>query len=293
MSKNDNTIFWVIGIVLLFIVISNPQFLKQQEEGMIGLDPHYYKDGVEIFPEKGFFGFTIVTPPGGSYDQIAFDISATNTGGVPIIDIQIIDAFPLVFKNALPTTTQNLEVGDSKILWTSDLMNTEQFESVSPVNFWIEVSGRETFTDTTIFPDRAYSGDISFLPDQPTATQTLFSDLFSIVEFGGITYHNDVGRIRDVSGGGVYSSITSYSGSSGYINGIFIEGLTGLDFPCRIYIDGALFLQETAVSYGWDSGTPIVSYYNPIRFTNSFDIQCTRGRSSSFDVVYTISYITD
>ena len=66
--KKDNTIFWIIGIVILLVVVTN-YYQAPEEEGMIGLTPHYYKDGVEVFPTKGLFGFSIVTPPGGSFDQ--------------------------------------------------------------------------------------------------------------------------------------------------------------------------------------------------------------------------------
>ena len=159
--KDDNTIFWIIGIAIVVFIIL-PKIQVQEQEEMIGLTPHYYKDGIEVFPQKGLFGFSIVTPPGGSFDQIAFDISAINTGETLIENIQIIDASPISFKDALITTPQSLEIGESKILWTSELMNTVQFEAVSPVNFWVEVSGLETYANTTISLDRVYSGDIIF-----------------------------------------------------------------------------------------------------------------------------------
>ncbi len=160
MTKNNNTIFWIMGIAIVVFIIL-PSLQAPEEEGMIGLTPHYLdKDGNEIFPSRGF---TIV---GGTPDvhEIYFDISATNLD-VPITNIQVVDASPQAFKDALPTTTQSLTAGQSKTLWTSIPMDTVQFEAVSPVNFWIEVSGKNTYTDETIYTDRSYSGDIKFEPE--------------------------------------------------------------------------------------------------------------------------------
>ena len=148
MSKQNKTIFWVIGIVVLVALIINSQAPK--EPGMVGLNVHYYKDGVEVFPTKGFLGFSIVTPPGGSFDQISLDISGTATG-VPFSNIRITDASPTAFKNALPSTTQSLLIGQSKKLWTSGLMNTVQFETMAqPVRFRVDVSAVNDYTKETL-----------------------------------------------------------------------------------------------------------------------------------------------
>ena len=164
-KQNNNTILWIIGIVILLLVVTN--FPVQKETGMIGLTPHYYKDGVEVFPTKGFFGFSIVTPPGGTYDQISFDVYGSNEGDVPIEYLGPINAYPPIFENALPntypSTYRTLEVGETnKLLWTSVLMDTIDFESISPVNFWIEVSGKNEYTGETVYSGRTYSGDITF-----------------------------------------------------------------------------------------------------------------------------------
>ena len=164
MTKNNNTILWIIGIIILVVLISNYQ---KPEEGMIGLKAHYYKDGVEVFPQFSLFRFSVVTPPGGSYDQISFDIIAI-AQDVSIANIQVVGAYPQIFEDALASATlQSLAIGESKKLWTSDLMDTVQFEAISPVNFWIELSGENSYTQETIYPDRAYSGDISFIDEGP------------------------------------------------------------------------------------------------------------------------------
>ncbi len=136
--------------------------IKEKEEGMVGLKIHYYdRAGNEIFLGKGF---TIVDGTPDVY-EIAFDISAINQD-VPIENIQVVNAFPQAFEDALVSATpQSLAPQETKILWTSDKMLAEQFESISPVNFWIELSGEDSVG--TIYPDRAYSGDINFEKECP------------------------------------------------------------------------------------------------------------------------------
>ncbi len=154
MKKQNNTILWIIGIVIFFLVITQTNIFKEQETEMLGLNIHYYKEGVEVFPTKGFFGFSIVTPPGGSYDQISFDISATNTGDVPFSDVKVYTATPTAFLSALgyPTTPQSLNIGESKTLWTSDLIDTIQFESMGqPVNFIVSISAVNDYTEETVY----------------------------------------------------------------------------------------------------------------------------------------------
>ena len=72
MAKS-NTIFWVIGIaVFLFLILPNIQ--NQQKD--VGIKVHYYDENKkEIIPEKSLF--SIVTPPGGSYDYISLSISGS------------------------------------------------------------------------------------------------------------------------------------------------------------------------------------------------------------------------
>ena len=158
--KNQNTIFYIIGGIFLVGLLIYSQVPK--ETGMISLTPHFYKDGVEVVPEKSLF--TIITPPGGSYDQISFSIPGTASGEIPFSNIQIVDSYPLAFKNSLPSTTQSLTAGQSKTLWTSSLIDTEQFEGQT-INFWIEISAVNDYTEETVYADRAYSGDVQFEPD--------------------------------------------------------------------------------------------------------------------------------
>ena len=182
MAKQQNPLIFVGIIVLVLLLINNYQ--KQDE--MIGLTPHYLdKDGNEIF---SIGGFTIVDGRSEVY-EIYFDISATNQD-VPIENIQVEDAYPQVFEDSLAgVTPQTLAVGESKVLWTSEPILAEQFESISPINFWIELSGENTLTDETIYPDRDYSGDISFVaegePPSGTGGTGLLDLVSNFIIFGG------------------------------------------------------------------------------------------------------------
>ena len=155
--KNQNTTFYIIGAVILVALILSSQVPK--ETGMISLTPHYYRDGVEVFPERSLF--TIITPPGGSYDQIKFDILGSATGEIPFSNIQIVNAYPTAFKNSLPSTSQSLIEGQSKILWTSNFIDAGQFEG-QLINFWVEISAVDEYTSETIYAPRSYSGNINF-----------------------------------------------------------------------------------------------------------------------------------
>lgn len=157
--KNQNTIYWIIGIIIVLLVVAN----YQPKQEMVELTPHFYKDGVEVFPTRGLF--SIITPPGDFFDQIAFSISSINTGNVPI-DLQIVNASPIELLNALPLTTQTLEIGESTILWTSGLMDAVQFENmIQPVNFWVQISGESEFLETSY---EEFSVPLVFEPELPS-----------------------------------------------------------------------------------------------------------------------------
>lgn len=163
--KNDNTIFWIIGIVIIVTLIINSQV--PTEEGMIGLTPHYYKDGVEVFPQKGLFSIV----DGEYYDQISFDVYGSNTGDISFSNVKIdfrddecspyfieyckssgsiISFSKIAFSAIIP---QTLNVGETnKLLWESKRINTSQFECLGqPVPFWVKVSAVNDYTGETIY----------------------------------------------------------------------------------------------------------------------------------------------
>ncbi len=161
--KNQNTIFYIIGAVVLVVLIIYSQVPK--EKGMVGLTPRFYKDGVEVFPSSARGLFSIVTGPGisGEYDQIAFDIFGTNEGDINLTNVHVVDAYPQAFKDILMSTTpQTLNYGQNKKLWgvveDSLIMDTVQFEGQT-INFWVRVSGE--YSGNPIY-EESYSGDITF-----------------------------------------------------------------------------------------------------------------------------------
>ena len=449
----------IIGIIIVALFLYNQN--KVEEEG-IGLKIHYYIDGVEVFPQERFF--SIVTPDGGSYNQIAFDISVSNIGDVGLENFKIVDASPLAFKNSLPavgsiigggaeiTSTEDFETGslvnwnqvagddmdwtiktgatsssntgptsayegsyyayteassagspsktsilesnefaigstseitfnyhmygsnmgtlyleaatspysswseiwsatgdlgnvwntrtsslnsysgqtiklrfrgvtglnwdsdmaidnlrvinfatgsftlptgNSGILLTSNQMATDQFEAISPVNFWIELSWENTFTGEAIYPDRAYSGDVVFEAEGPSATQSFFSELFSVVDIGGVTYHEDRGAPRMAPD--VPIVVTDYTGS-GYFTGF--DSTSSAGHSWKLFIDGTEVVSETGLqSWGPSSNTgeSITEFHNIIRFENSLLVQIIHDGdyAQNTEVYYSVSYMTD
>ena len=49
-KKQDDTIYLIIGIVLVVALF----YISQIPQETIGLTPHYYKDGIEVFPQSLF-----------------------------------------------------------------------------------------------------------------------------------------------------------------------------------------------------------------------------------------------
>lgn len=157
MAKSNAWIFVGIGILLL-VVFSQSDLLKKQET--FGLGIHYYNNGVEVFPTK-FLGFSIVTPPGGSYDQIGFSITGTATDK-SYSNVRIVSAYPPVLENSLPSThsdtisipsseIKSLSIRESKTLWTSSLIDPAQFESWSqPVGFIVTVAAKDDYTKQNV-----------------------------------------------------------------------------------------------------------------------------------------------
>ena len=88
-------------------------------------------------------GGSWVTPPGTNYTHISFDVFGTNTGDYPVTNMIVVGANPIEFKDALPTTTQSLAIGETnKLLWVSDLINTTPLEAYpQPITFWVNISG--------------------------------------------------------------------------------------------------------------------------------------------------------
>ncbi len=158
--KNKNTIFYITGAVILVALIIYSQIPKATG---VGITVHFIKDGKEVFPQtKGFF--TIVTPPGIDVDYVYFDIFGVNGGETPISNIQLVEGWPIELNNSLnEMTPQTLEIGENKLLWTSEWINATLLEAYpQPITFWVEVSAVNDYTGEIIYAPRAYSEDITF-----------------------------------------------------------------------------------------------------------------------------------
>ena len=286
--KNDKTVFYIIGGVFLVALITFSQIPK--EEGMISLTPHYYKDGVEVFPIKGLF--SIVTPfgkPPFETDQILFDISGTAGIDTSFSNIQIVDADPPEFKEALlHITPQSLNRGQTKKLWGEGdyvAIDTVQFEGQT-INFWVNISAVNDYTRETVYAD-VYSGDIKFEAESQT-TESFFGELFSIITLGGQTYHLDSNVEKVSFSPSQTRTFVNYFGS-GYLTGMSYVS-TGL-FSCKLFIDGVEYLNLQAPRV---FSLNYIDSHNIVRFENSLKVECTNDGTTSESIYdYSVSYMID
>jgi hypothetical protein len=145
--KNEKNIFlWVIGFFLIIMILQT-NIIKKQETDLTGMKIHYYRDGVEIIPEKGLFSIIAsIGESGNVYDQIAFEIKLTNDGTVPITNIIIEDASPIEFKNSLEYVDINLSAGESKTIF-SNVIDVNKFQYYTqPIEFSINFVGFNGYT---------------------------------------------------------------------------------------------------------------------------------------------------
>jgi len=123
-----------VGIIILFSILSD------NESG--GMIIHYYKNGKEVFPKNIIY--SVVAPYGEDYDQLSFEILGTNTGTLQITNLSITETYPSFLKNYFPKTGQSLNVGETKSLWKSSLVELKQFENLTqPINFSVRVLGKD------------------------------------------------------------------------------------------------------------------------------------------------------
>ena len=208
-KKNKKNFMWIIYTFFLIFIIGSSFiiyniFIDQDDTA---IKVRYYKDGIEVNVQEdsklfGLFQQTIINPGGEAYDQISFDIFVTNTGNVSI-DLQIIDASPLVFKNALPATIKTLLVEESGILWSSDLIDVDQFESYpQPVKFLINISGEYLYASSTSYEyTELYlefiSEEIDYLYIEEQLQNDISIDIYNYWGIGQkkLIFNNQIGKI--------------------------------------------------------------------------------------------------
>lgn len=293
-KKNDDTIFWVAGILLLLLVVTQ-QNVNQEEDFSMRIN--YYKDGVQVFHKNLF---SIVT---GSYDQISFNIYGTNEGIFNITDMQIVDASPIEFKNALPTTNQTLGAGEiNKLLWTSDLINATIFESFpQPVDFWFNISGNAEDVEV-VYEEGGINLTIEGgTPVEEPTVSTLINNIIAYFKFDGTSgdvidstgSYNGInnGAARGVSG--KFGNSFSFS-SNDYISfsdNNFFKPLN--NFSISVWFktsssDGVIFSSTEQV------GSPTYRVYGTMLVLNSDGrIKLQVGDSTGYEEVYTTSSLND
>jgi hypothetical protein len=277
MAKQNYTVFWILGIFILLILIL-PKLQIQKEAEPLSIVVEYYKDGQKV---SGFFSAFIV------YDQVRFNIYASNVGGTPLSNIQLVGASPKIFKDNLPLKSyETLAVGEkNKLIFSTALINIDYFLLMTqPVNFWAEVSadGATENSETTF--------QLTF--QQP------FSDL---VPHTKISAPAGTSHLRNPDYG--YITDLYISSGSGYLTGFdyYSEYQSGVEV--RVTIDGeqTIYPARTGVQisgFDVDYGD-MVSMREIRRFENSLRVEMkVDGCFDSplapkcfFD--YSISYMTD
>ena len=162
--------FLFLIIVILFVILFSAgiySLLVNEEAKPLGLIVHYYNEGKEV---TGLFQQTWLSPLGGYYDEISFDVYGTNTGTIDVTGIEVIDAFPQELEDALliygNTISTELKVGETnKLLYESNIIDISQF-SGQTINFFVDVSGYDA-TNQLVDNNGTISETITFHVVEP------------------------------------------------------------------------------------------------------------------------------
>jgi hypothetical protein len=128
-------ILMLVSITLLFPIVS-------AEEFSIEIQPHYYVQGTEI-----------IWTPDVTISSISFEIIGINHNTkYRILNLSIIDGYPLAFKNALPDTIESLRISQEKTLWTSRIIDLDDVND-SNIDFWVGVEGMLENTNEVIYQE--------------------------------------------------------------------------------------------------------------------------------------------
>lgn len=145
LKKKDKTILLLAAAIVLIIIFSQSDFFKNKIEPEVGLRVHYYSNGVEIFPDNQLS--SIIIPSNvESADEIAFDIIINNTGNTAINNT-LEWAYPLEFKNALPTGKYTVYPGQLRTITTNRISTIPLEAYDQPINFTVNVSGVVAFPE--------------------------------------------------------------------------------------------------------------------------------------------------
>jgi len=268
-KKNDNLLLWVglaiIAILVLYTTGFGSKFLITDnfvtEEGPVMVEVQYFKEGVEV---TGLFGAYI------EYDQVRFNIFATSEGST-LSGIELVDASPLIFKEALPTTSfATLEPFEkNKLIFTSDFVDAIALSNLpQPVDFWLEVSAPGSANEETTF---------SLTFTQPS--ESVFEDYTP----------NLISSQTNLAGGP--ENIFTYLGE-GYLMGVTAQ--TSMD--CQHYLDITIDGDTTTADFietnlDFPDQLWTVNYNNILYFSESLALDLRRTTCGGI-VSYEISYST-
>ncbi len=177
MENKYGTAIFVIFLIVLVILLNNPNINDEEVQFKV----HYYRDGIEVYPNQGTGLFSLVSPPGEVFDQISLDVVGSAQDN-SFKNIRIVDAQPQQFWNALfgvdpsdpdikdlqdivlktgdtldktgyPVSMYRaLSYGETKVLYSSEPMDTTLFESMNqPVEFSIKLSAEEGYSGNVVY----------------------------------------------------------------------------------------------------------------------------------------------
>ena len=129
--------------MILFLLI--PTVLANDLE--LSFKEHYYKNGVEVIPTTNM-GFT----------DISFEIIGKNLNQkYRILNLSIIESYPIAFKNALPNINIDmLRIKQTKTLFISKLININEFNQTN-ISLWIRVNGIHEGTGENVYSEGNYN----------------------------------------------------------------------------------------------------------------------------------------
>lgn len=150
----------IICILVAFLLIP---FITAGEFS-IELNPQYYVQGKKI-----------IWTPDVQVSSISLEVVGINHNEeVRILNLTIVDAYPLAFKEALPDTAEFLRISQEKILWVSKIIDLDDI-NYSSIDFWIGVEGMVENTNEVIYIEEHLNVTL-IIPEKEESFLSIFGE---------------------------------------------------------------------------------------------------------------------
>ncbi len=148
-------------ILILIFGMFLISFISASSDLELSLSPHYF------YQSKP----TIIYNNETKFDGIFFDVIGTNHNSKSrILNLTIVDAYPLVFKNSLQDIKENLRILQAKTLFISQIIDINQFNQTS-INFWVGIEGTLEKTGEILYTEAHLN---IILPTKPKEEKSIF-----------------------------------------------------------------------------------------------------------------------